>query len=65
MPILSLKYGSSNVNAVYVSDDGNVSSYFLGYGYSKNLYAHFISEQEFYIEIVDHIIGQLKVSREG
>ncbi|MFC1756029.1 hypothetical protein ACFLZK_01435 [Patescibacteria group bacterium] len=65
MPILSLKYGSSNVNAVYVDDDGNVSSYFLGYGYSKDLYAHFISEQEFYTEIVEHIIGQLKVSREG
>ncbi len=65
MPILSLKYGSSNVNAVYVGDSGEVSPFFLGYGYSKDLYAHFYSEQNFYADIVDHIISQLKVSKEG
>ena len=65
MPILSLKYGSSNVNAVYVNDKGEVSSYFLGYGYSKDLYSHFYSEENFYTDIVDHIITQLSVTKEG
>jgi len=64
MPILSLKYGSSNVSAVYINGD-DYSTYFLGYGYSKELYSHFYSEEDFYRDVVDHIISKLDVNKEG
>jgi len=63
MPVLSLKYGISNVNAVYLSDEGKVSKFFLGYGYSKDLYSHFYSEQEFYSDVVEHIISKLNIPK--
>ncbi len=63
MPVLSLKYGISNVNAVYLSDEGEVSRFFLGYGYSNDLYSHFYSEQDFYSDIVEHIISKLKIPK--
>jgi|GEM_PF-6420260 len=63
MPVLSLKYGTSNVNAVCLSDDGKVSKYFLGYGYAKDLYAHFYSEHDFYSDLVEHIITKLELPK--
>ncbi len=63
MPILSLKYGISNVQAVYLSDEGKISDFFLGYSYSKDLYSHFYSEQDFYSDIVEHIISKLKIPK--
>ncbi len=65
MSVLSISYGSSNVSAVYLDDQGNVSSHFFGYGYSKNLYAHFCSEQAFYADVVNYLISKLRVSKTG
>lgn len=65
MPILSLKYGSSNVSAVYVNGDEPPVTYFLGYGYSKDLYSHFYSEENFYKDVVEHIVSKLNVQKEG
>lgn len=65
MPILSLKYGSSNVSAAHLSDEGKLTTYFLGYGYSKDLYGHFYSEDQFYKDVVEHVISQLSINKDG
>lgn len=65
MPVLSLKYGNSSVNAVYLDDEGEVSDYLFPYGYSKDLYAHFYAENDFYSDITDLIMSKLDVEKEG
>ena len=63
MPVLSLNFGVASVKGVYADAKGNLSDYTVPYSYSKNLYAHFYSEEDFYADIAGHIMKQLKVPK--
>lgn len=63
MPILSLNYGISDVLIVYVDDKKEFVLHKNSYPYSKEMYSHYISEKDFYTEMVTHFIRRFKIPR--
>ncbi|MFC1722332.1 hypothetical protein ACFL0C_01645 [Patescibacteria group bacterium] len=63
MPTLSINYGLSDITAVCIDDLGDLSDISIGYPYSRDLFAHFYSEQEYYTDIFNHILKKLKIHK--
>ena len=63
MPLLSLLFGCTEVSALYLNEGSEYLFSRYPYSYTPELFSHFYSEENFYSDIVDLLIKQLKVKK--
>lgn len=61
MPILSISFGSASVSFLYLKTAHEYKGYSYPYAYSKSIFGHFVSESDFYKELIQQVCKELEV----
>ncbi len=63
MPLLSLNYGINSTRGVYIDAEDKITSITYRYPYSRDLFEHTYSVDQYYEEVTSYLMRQFKISR--